>query len=176
MSDPVFVNNAAYTYFTCDRDPTSDEPIVSDIGFPTNWLFFWWNTTTSTLSFCSDGSAIPLVWNIFTVNAPASLINTQRDYSPVSLAFNTNRTPSTTNDTWVLCNVNIVLSILQSSTITAQVNTGSGFITVASASNSGVAITTSSCLSFPVPANSIYKIVSGGTGTNSIISIFELSL
>lgn len=62
MSDPVFINDTGYTYFMCDRDPTGIEPVVSAIKFPPTWLFFWWNTTSETLFFCTDGGAEPLIW------------------------------------------------------------------------------------------------------------------
>lgn len=194
MSDPVITPyGGAFIYYTCDRDPTATEPLVynnySDL------LLLWWNTASSTLFWCLDNTSGDMNWQeIVTSETAADIIlnptnlallktafgynlNTSRSYaSRSSPAFNTNYTPNATHDTFVLATVNISLSLLQSSTITAQINSGSGFVTVATAANSAVAINNTSTLSFWVPANSIYKIVSAGTGTNALNSIMELTM
>jgi|GEM_PF-4851680 len=183
MADPVLVYNAAYVYFTCDRDPTATEPIVSGYSIPNTWLFYWWNTTTNDVFVCQNGSASPLVWwkQASSLNIASMLssigwnINKARGYSSQSLSFNTPRTPSVTNDTFVICNVTMAITLVQTSTITAQVDPGSGFVTRAQCSLSAAAATTDGhALSFFVPANSQYKIVSAGTGTNTIVSTHEL--
>lgn len=194
MSDPVITNyGGAFIYYTCDRDPTSDEPLVYN-GY-SDLLLMWWNTANSTLFWCLNDTEAEMEWQqIITSNTAADIILTPenllllklalgyqidsiRSYLPRSTpSFNTNYTPSSTNDTFVLATVNISLSLLQSSTIIAQINSGSGFVTVATAANGSVAINNTSTLSFIVPANSTYKIVSSGTGSNTLNSIMELIL
>lgn len=185
MANPVLVYNAAYIYFTCDRDPTATETIVSAVGIPANWLFYWWNTTTNDIFVCQNGSATPLVWwkQISSLNLAATIgsslgwhINSNRAYAPITLAFNTARTPSATNDTFVIVSVQMALALLQNSTVTAQVDSGSGFSTIATMTLSGQVLTDTKAFSFLVPANAQYKIISAGTGTNTITSINELSM
>lgn len=185
MANPVLVYNAAYVYFTCDRDPTGTEAIVSGYGIPSNWLFYWWNTTTNDVFICQNGSATPLVWwkQVTSLNFTSMLagsgwnLNKPRSYSSVSLAFNTSRTPSATNDVFVTANVSMGITLIQTSTISAQVDTGSGFISVATVSiAAAAAVTRGDRLAFIVPANSSYKIIASGTGANSISSIYELLL
>ncbi|TAL08152.1 MAG: hypothetical protein EPO02_13680 [Nitrospirae bacterium] len=103
-------------------------------------------------------------------------LDTSRSYSPQTIAFSTPRTPSITNDTFVVCNVTMGLTAIQSSTIQAQVNSGAGFVTIAQCSLSLIATTEGEALSFIVPANASYQIVSSGTGTNTIVSTMELTL
>lgn len=195
MSDPVLVSmyGNAFIYYTCDRDPTSSEPLVYN-GY-SDLLLLWWNTEDSTLFFCLDDTLGSMDWQQVITNETAAdiiltpdnlsllkfalgyQIDTNRSYfNRSSPAFNTSYAPSSTNDTFVLATVNIVLSLLQSSTVTAQVNTGAGFVTVATAAPGGVAINDTRTLSFIVPANASYKIVSAGTGTNTLNGIVELTL
>lgn len=185
MANPVLVYNASYVYFTCDRDPTGTESVVSGYGIPSTWMFYWWNTTTNDVFVCQNGSATPLVWwKIATSLNFASMLsstgwklNTARSYSSQSLTFGTARTPSATNDTFVVCNVTMAITVLQTCTITAQINPGSGFTTINQVSlNVAAASTVGDALSFIVPANSQYKIVSAGTGTNTIVSAYELTM
>lgn len=103
-------------------------------------------------------------------------INSTRNYSSVSLAFNTSRTPNATNDVLVICSLREIVTVLQSSTINIQVDTGSGFTTIETFAISGVAADITTGFSFVVPMNCSYKIISSGTGTNSISSIYELTL
>src|SRR6478736_4329160 len=129
MADPVLVYNASYIYFTCDRDPTGTEAIVSAAGIPSNWMFYWWNLSTNDVFVCQDGSASPLIWwkqatslNIQDMLS-ASLgweLNTARSYTGVTLAFNTARTPNTSNDTLVLANISQTSTLITSSNITVQ--------------------------------------------------------
>lgn len=91
-------------------------------------------------------------------------------------AFSTVYTPSTTNDVMVIAVVQMVTTVAQSSTISAQVNTGAGLTTIAQASQQLLASTGIQTLSFVVPANSTYQLLSAGTGTNTIVTINELLL
>jgi len=183
MADPVYNGNSP-SYFMCDRDPTASEPNVSSIPFPSDWLIGWWNQTDNTYWLCFDLTADSLVCHEIadSGNFESLLsnmgwkINTNRNYSSVSLSFNTNRMPSATNDVFVNAVVNIQLSALQSSTIEAQVDTGSGFSAVASLANASIATNNTATLSFIVPVGASYKLVSSGTGTTSIVSINELPL
>ena len=185
MADPVLIHNASYIYFTDTRNPTGTEPIVSGYGIPSNWLFHWWNTSTNDIFYCQDGSATPLVW-IKEVNSSNLAIllssigwhlNTSRSYSSPSISFGTGRTPNVTNDTFVICNITMAITLLQNCTITVQVDAGSGYTTRSQTSlNVAAASTVGQSLSFIVPANSAYKLVSAGSGTNTIVSTMELTL
>lgn len=104
------------------------------------------------------------------------VLNSNRSYSTQSISFGTGRTPSATNDIFVVCSVQALVTAIQTSTITVQIDSGSGFVTIATLSSSGVAITKADIVSFVVPANSAYKLVSAGTGSNSIVSTYELTL
>lgn len=185
MANPVLVTNCTYIYFTCDRDPTGTEPIVSAVGIPSNWLFYWWNTITNDVFSCQNGSATPLVWwkHITSLNLASSVsstlgwkINSSRSYSSVSLAFATARTPSATNDTLVIASLQANVALLQTSTMNVQIDSGSGFTTISTLTFTGVVSTKTDTVSFIVPANAQYKLLSSGTATNTITSIFELSL
>ncbi len=104
-----------------------------------------------------------------------------RDYGVVSSpAFSTPRTPSVTHDTFVMANVSMDITTGQTSTITAQVDTGSGMTTIATeeftATLVGFTAGNKRCIQFIVPANGSYQLVSAGTGTNTLDSVNELSL
>lgn len=194
MSDPVITNyGGAFIYYTCDRNPTNDEPLVYNNYL--DLLLLWWNTTDSTLFWCLNNSSEEMDWQqIITSETAAEVIlnpenlgllktalgyqiDTPRSYSERSTpSFDTNYTPSATNDTFVIATVNIALSILQSSSVVAQVDIGSGFVTIATAASGSVAINNTSSLSFIVPAGATYKLLSSGTGTNTLNGIMELSL
>jgi hypothetical protein len=193
MGNPVLMTGYGAFYYLCDRDPTSTEldvldPANAGVGVYVNipdFKYYWFNTISNEIFWCTDNSFNAMIWhkmadnlNIDSILSSSSWkLNSSRSYVERSTpAFNTNYTPSVTNDTFVLATVNIVLSILQSSTITAEIDTGSGFVTVATAANDAVAINNTSTLSFIVPAGATYKIVSAGTGTNTLNSIMELSL
>lgn len=185
MANPVLMYNAAYVYFICDRDPTTTEPIVSGYNLPSTWLFYWWNTTTNDVFVCQNGSATPLVWwkQATSLNFTSMLsasgwnLNKPRSYASVTLAFNTSRTPNATNDVFVTANVSMGITLIQTSTISAQVDSGSGFVSVATVSlAAAAAVTRGDRLAFMVPANSSYKIIASGTGTNTMGSIYELTL
>lgn len=184
MANPVLVYNASYIYFTCDRDPTTSEPIVSAAGIPSNWLFYWWNLTTNDIFVCQDGSASPLAWFKQANSANiASMIgsslgwdlNTPRAYTPVTLAFNTARAPSETNDVLVLANISQTSTLIASSNITVQIDSGSGFEDKANLILSGVAASLTQCCTFLVPKGSSYKIIKS-SGAGSIAAINEITL
>ncbi len=185
MPAPSLVYSTQYIYFTNTVDPTGTEPVVSGFSLPANWLFYWWNTATNDIFYCVDATATPLVWikEVNATNIAAVLlalgwkINTTRAYTTPTLTFNTPRTPNATNDTFVVANVTMAITLLQNCTISAQIDSGSGYgviaqcsLTVAAASTMGAA------LSFLVPANLPYKLVSSGNGTNTIVNAHELTM
>lgn len=92
----------------------------------------------------------------------------------LSPAFSTPRTPSSTRPTWVTANVQMTLTIIQTSTINVQVNTGGGYVTIQSKSLSLLATTSVNSFGFWVPAGSSYQLTASG-GTTSIVSIWEMS-
>jgi hypothetical protein len=182
LDSPVLISDYPYLYYVYAADPLPTSTI--DFYGYENFMFFWWNTVTNDVFYCIDDTEGALVWvkiaapqNILAmINSQGWGINTPRAYTLIVLALNTPRTPSSSLDTFVACTVNSVLTLLQSSTITAQVNTGAGYFTIATFANSGIAINATSSLSFMVPAAASYKIVVTGTGTNTITSLMELTM
>lgn len=187
--DPTFDTQINYV---CVRDPTAAEPLIYN-NLP--FLPLWWQTATSSDSWTTyttqdfwlgvNNTTDAMVWwkMIFDVNILSVLdsqgweINTPRSYAHrTSAAFNTSYTPSVTNDTQVLATVSLTSTLLTSATIDIEIDSGSGFVIVASGSLSGLAASDSKPFSFIVPANSAYKIVSASGASNSITSIYELSL
>jgi hypothetical protein len=63
MSDPIFVNDFPFLYFTCDRDPTSSESIVTLNTGSIAGLFFWWNQTSNNLFFNTQNVENDLLWH-----------------------------------------------------------------------------------------------------------------
>lgn len=111
-------------------------------------------------------------------------VNSARSYSLVVLAFNTGRTPSTTQDTLVIATVEMDFDDGEDSTITFQIDDGGGYDSIYSLGGmfnpsgigvSGTAVSRQT-MTVIVPANSIYKIISAGTGNNTIETINELTL
>lgn len=92
--------------------------------------------------------------------------------SSVSLAFNTARTPSNTN------NVTVIVSFQQSSTVLTaaiaqfQLNISGVWTTIGTASLSGLLTSQVNSITVDVPKGMQYRIINAG-GTNSVISIFE---
>ncbi len=111
-------------------------------------------------------------------------VNSARSYTAVVLALNTDRTPSTTQDTLVIATVDMALDDGETSTMTFQVNDGGGHDSICSVTAqfdpTGVGVagtfTSAQTMTVIVPANSIYKIISAGTGVNTITTINELTL
>jgi hypothetical protein len=100
--------------------------------------------------------------------------NTARSWQSVSSpAFSTPRSPNSTNDTKVLAIVSLTSTLVIAAEVDAQIDSGSGYVTRATESLSGLAATTKRTLEFTVPANSSYQLISSGTA--SIISVSELT-
>lgn len=96
-------------------------------------------------------------------------------YTTVSSpAFSTPRTPSSTRPTLVTANVQMTLTLIQTSTINAQVNTGSGYVTIQSRSLSLLGTTSIDSFSFWVPSGASYQLTTIG-GTTAINSILEMT-
>lgn len=101
-----------------------------------------------------------------------------QSYSSVSLAFNTARTPNSTYNTLVVVTCSASIGLGQTSTINFIINsttissqTTSNSITVALGS-----MTTPINCTFLVPAGSSYKITQSGSATNTISSIYEITV
>lgn len=208
MSNPVYVNNASYVYFTCDRDPTASEPDVVSQGVTTvNWPFFWWNQTSGDIFTYkgTDGSG-NLLWrkevdstNVSTyvpsnpvtiaqggTNATTAAgartnlglnINSPRSPTSISLAFNTSRQPSTTNDVFVSANIAFSAVLSLSAEVDIQTSTdNSTWVSYGKAKQQiNIAATIIQQLYALIPAASYYRFVAAGSGA-SIDSIFEISL
>lgn len=182
MSDPVLVMTygQTYIYYTCDRDPTNNEPLVYQ-GYG-DMLIFWWNQTANTVWQCLNNT-VPMVWNkivdnaniLNVLSAAGWKINTNRNYvQRSSPAFNTSYTPSTTNDTDVIAVVTLTSTLVTTAEVEIQVNSGAGFGIIAIESLSGLAATTIRSFPFAVPTNGSYKLISV-SGTTSISQVMELS-
>lgn len=188
MSDPVLTSNTygnTYLYYTCDRDPTANEPMVYS-SYP-GLLILWWNTTTNNFFVCTDNTTSSMVWvqqvnvnNISTllssmgVNVPVPRSRTQR----TSPAFNTSYRPSTTSDTEVNLTLNVTALLSFSSTVNIQVSTdNSTWVTISSSvRNLSLAVNLSDLYTFTVPIGSYYRIVQATGTASSIVSIYELSV
>jgi|SRR5882757_2312555 len=192
-TDPQDPGFDVFFNYICTRDPTASESTLPYLGYP--WLPLWWQTaasvddfstfTTENFWLCVDGTADAMVWwkMVFDANILSVLdtqgwkLNTSRSYAPRSSpAFATSYTPSVTNDIQVLATLSLSSTLLTSAMIDIQIDNGTGFITIASGSLSGLAATDAKCFSFIVPANSTYKIISASGSSNSITSIYELTL
>ena len=179
-----------FCYYIATRDPSNNEPDIF-LGFP-YLMIFWWNTTTNDVFSLMDDTAVNLTWfrmptsNNFNSFLPSSLQNTQlnslRPYSIISSpAFDPmTYTPSATNDTFVIGNFGLSSVASGSSSVTAQIDSISGFLTVSSISLSGIAATTDQSLSFIVPAGASYKFIPANSGIGStpptILNLQQLTL
>ena len=182
MSDPVITNyGGAFIYYTCDRDPTSSEPLI--LNNLDDFLMVWWNTSTNKLFWCMDDTADSLIWiNAINANNLSASLNalgfstpSSQFYTNVSLSFSADRTPSTTKNTFVIANISQTSVLLGSATVNALV----GGTQIASAGLSGVAATQVNSLSFMVAPTVAYRLnqsVSGIGAANSIVSVKEFYL
>lgn len=108
-----------------------------------------------------------------TINVKGWAVNTSRAWTPVSSpAFNTPRSPSATNDVEVLAIVSLTSTLITDAEVDAQIDSGSGYTTVATESLSGLVATTKRTLQFTVPAGASYQFTE--SGTVAIISVLEL--
>jgi len=168
MSDPVYQGNAP-GYFLCDRDPTASEEKVSEIPFPSDWIVGWQNTVSGDFFRCLDLTEDALVWQ----RTVAGDVNKPRAYSAVSSPdFEDPRTPSATRDTFVSAIVSLSSTLITAAEVNAQIDSDSGYVTIATARLSGLVATAQHTLSFVVPANSTYQFTESGTA--EIISILEM--
>lgn len=182
MSDPTFVTGFGQYYYICDRDPTASEPFCY-LNL-SNFKYMWFNTVSGNYFWCIDNTTNAMVWQKVVTSANlASMIgmsnwkiNTSRSYSlRSSPAFNTDYTPSATNDTLVVAIVNCTSTLVTPGTVLFQVNTGSGYVTIGEASVSGVVSSIFQTISAIVPVNSPYKLLNS-SGTCTIVLINEISL
>jgi hypothetical protein len=183
MSDPQIVDTYGNVliYYVCDRDPTPSEPLVYN-----NYeylLLFWWNTSTNSMFWSANTTADSMIWieeasnaNILSIlDTLGWEINTNRDYSSQTLAVNTGRTPSATNDTNVTITFSHTSTLLTAATVTVDVNTSGSWVTIAQSGLSGLAATSTAVVTVLVPKNAQYRWTSS-SGTNSVTSIYEISM
>lgn len=180
---PILETNYWVGYYRDTVDPTateSDPPVYT--GLP-NFLEFWWNQSSGDVFMCPDNTLNAMRWDkIITSNNLSSQLNSlgfslpsSQSYTDVSLAFSTNRTPSTTKNTFVVVNVSQTSVLLGSATVNVLV----GGTQIASAGLSGVAATQINSISFMVAPTDVYQITQTVTGigaSNSIVSIKEFYL
>lgn len=74
MSDPILVQQYFFPYFSCDRDPTSSEPVVTANTGSYSFLFFWYNTTENSVWYNTQNMEDDMKWNKLSIVVPESLI------------------------------------------------------------------------------------------------------
>jgi hypothetical protein len=184
-STPTLISGFGALYYLCDRPPTSIEPdCYTDLS---DFSYWWVDQIGDQLYWCVDNTSNAMIWltianqtNILSMlDGQGWEVNTSRAYVPTaSPAFSTVYTPSATNDTTVVAVVLIDNSSLTSPNISAQVNSGGGYTTIAAAamSGAGIAGTSTQTLTFTVPAGASYQLIDTNAGpTDAIISINQLS-
>ena len=82
MSDPV-LSSYPYYYYTCDRDPTSSEPLIFS-GYSL-FGFYWWNTISNDFFVCLNDTANSLVWQKIVSSTNISSYLSGIPTSPVSI-------------------------------------------------------------------------------------------
>lgn len=187
MSNPVLSSNTygnPFLYYTCDRDPTSSEPLVynniSDL------LIFWWNTTSKNLFWCTDNTASSMVWRNYVDSGNISSIISSMGLTPSvarnrtqrnSPAFSTSYRPSTTSDTEVNLTLNINALLAFSSTVNIQTSPdNTNWTTIFSVvRNLAIAANLNDGYTFTVPVGSYYRVVQASGSVSSIVSIYELA-
>lgn len=107
MSDPILVQQFFFPYFSCDRNPTSSEPVVTANTGGYSFLFFWYNTTDQTVWYNTQNIEDDMKWDELGTVAPANHIadvatNLQTNYnaltSLLSLSAGLNATNTNIND------------------------------------------------------------------------------
>jgi hypothetical protein len=169
--------NPTYDWYsgglTADHNPGASEPWDGIIQYG----IFWRNYVNNTLWFCTsapNSDNTDLEWMYWATLSGAPPAN-KTIHSVSSPAFNSPRIPSVSKDSHVNALVGISITVLQSSLITAQVDTGSGYVTIAQWGLGALALSgASNTLSFFVPAGATYRLMASGTGVTSISSILEV--
>lgn len=180
-SDPELSGNTSLYLFDSARDPTATEPNVAAIGIPTDWLFDWYNHTTGNVYNYKGGTSGSYIWDLIITdkNLNSALanagwaLNTSRDYSPITLAFGTSRTPNLNNDVEVIANISQSSILITAATVSVQVNTSGTWVVLGTPSLSGLAGSQINMITFIVPKGASYRFVLT-SGTNAILNINEL--
>lgn len=114
--------------------------------------------------------------------------NSARVYTTVTLANNTARMPSSTQDVMIVLTANLIAQIGQTATVTIQVDDSGGgnYTTIATLTNTNSltitlglltgANTQAQPVTFIVPKGSNYRYVTSGTGTSTILNHFQILL
>lgn len=180
MTNLVFRDDLVTRIFYADGEPGTFQEEVNNLSFLDNEVGFWaFDTVNNRAYVCTYHSGTELGW---TEVVPFSgNLNTARAYTQRSTpAFNTAYTPNANNDTFVSAIVSQSNTLTQTTSISFQVDFGSGYVTLATfASNGiviGVAAARTDTFGVIVPKNCPYKLVASGAGTNTLVSIQELSL
>ena len=203
LTPPTFQNNFPWVYYYCDRDPTATETLDDQgnpvlVGYP-GFYYMWYNTSSHAFWWCLDNTAGAMVWEqmLSVGDLPLTItnggtgssdaasarinlglnINSSRPYSIISSPdFGIDYSPSLTNDTFVLASIQMANTLSTTTTVTADIDTGSGFETVATIAMSGVAATSIQVVSFIVPLGTTYRLAKTGNGQNTFVSLSELGL
>ena len=187
MAQPTYDWNSGG--LTADHDPTANEPWDQGI---IQYMMPWRNSTNGKVWYCTSAPYVsygdPLIntdltwkyWLTESSSAPSAIpyLNTTRQYQPVTLAFNTSRTPSTTNDVYVKVIVGTSSALIGPAVVLLQTNDTGTFVTLDEDSISGVVESDFASVSGIIPVNVSYKIIdnSSGAGSVTIVSIKELLL
>lgn len=165
------LNYGSLVVYNDSRDPTSNEPDVINNIIP-NWL--WWNTATNNffLNINPDNTNLTFTELVTSDNISGFLHNNAWVVSSQPLAFNTPRTPSTTNNVTVIGSFNQSSTVLTAAIVQAQLNLSGTWTTIATASLSGLLTSQTNSITFDVPKNTQYRYISA-SGSNSQTSNFE---
>jgi hypothetical protein len=167
MSDPT-VTAVSFYEFNCDRNPTSNEPVVDAQGLYTpdleyQNLVFWFNQTTNQLFMGTNLLPENLVWQ--KIKSPVS-----RSYFFISApAFNDIYQPSFTDDVVVVANITFSSTESINSQVDFKISEdGSTWSTIDSIQVNTNASTFSRSFNIVVPVGQYYSIVQT---TGSVASI-----
>lgn len=185
ISDPILVDVFPFLYYTCDRDPTSTEPVISSIPFPSLSYFFWWNKITNDVFDCIDVTAEDLKWNKRVSNLnflsvlqqtgiipPISRVHT----SLSSPEFGTSYQPSIINDVEITVNIGFSAVLSLSCEIDLDISEDNiNWTTICKIKRQfTLASNLFDCITKIIPVSSYFRIIQTGSG-GSIDSIFYLN-
>ena len=110
-----------------------------------------------------------------------SKLSSWRNYTAREASFNTQYTPSTTNDVLVCATINFSMSLGEDGSVLAQFDNGSGFITIATCSLGNTSnlignISSDIPITFIVPMGGVYKLIQSGDNISTITSVYEFLL
>ncbi len=171
---PEFVNYSSYIYFEDNRDPTADEPDVDSIGIPPTWQFYWVNMETGDWFFPFSREPDSRTWLkvVNSSNIAEMIPESTWSIASASVAFNSPRTPSSTENVSVVASFSQTSTLLASSVVQVQLKLGEKWAVIGTVSLSGLVTTQTNSITFDVPKGVEYRYISV-SGSNSVVSTVE---